>query len=98
MHAHDVEIVDVSEHHVKTPVDLPPPVVHWLREHTVHDLKMLLLEMHSAGEDITAYAPVLSELERMEKEWKLSGALPAHCEEDLNPLEYVDVEMKEALA
>jgi hypothetical protein len=97
MHAHDVEVVEVSNHHAKLPVNLPVPVLHWLREHTVHDLKVLLLEMHTAGEDITDYAPALSELERLEREWKMSGDVPA-SEEDLNPLEYVEEEINEAFA
>lgn len=97
MIAQHVEIVDFAEHAAKLPVEIPAPVVHWLREHDVHDLKKLLLEMHSDGEDITEYAEVLSELEHLAKIEKLSGELPAKVDDDTNPLEYVDEEIEEAL-
>jgi hypothetical protein len=96
---HVVEIVDLSSKHAeKMPVHLSGWMIHWLREHDVRDLKNLLLEMHSDGEDITGYVPILQELEALEKKLKLSGDLPARTEEDLDPLAYVEEEMKEALA
>jgi len=99
VHSRVVEIVDLSsKHNEKLPVHLSGWMIHWLREHDVRDLKNLLLEMHSDGEDITEYVPILDELEALEKRLKLCGDLPAMTEEDLNPLEYVEEEMKEAMA
>ena len=94
----EVEIVDVSSKwRVKMPVTMPTDIVHWLREHSVKDLKNLLLEMHSAGEDITDYVPILEELEAEEKRLRLEGVLHEN-DEDTDPLEYVEQEMKEALS
>ena len=94
----EVKITDMSSKwHVRLPVKMPADVVHWLREHSVKDLKMLLLEMHSAGEDISEYVPVLEELECEEKKLRLSGVLHEN-DEDTDPLEYVDVEMKAAFS
>lgn len=98
MSAHDTEIVDIADdHRLKVPVKLTPEVVHWLRGHDLHDLKKMMLEMHSAGEDITEYAAMLQELEKLQKALKLHGDLPA-TEEELDPEEYVEAEMREALA
>jgi hypothetical protein len=94
----DIGVVDVSSRwNVKLPVEMPLDIVHWLREHSVRDLKKLLLEMHSAGEDITEYVPVLEELEAEEKKLKFSGDLKAR-DGELDVLEYIDEEMREALA
>ena len=95
MHTHDIDIVDVSEHHVKLPIEIPISIVHWLREHDLKDLKKMLLEMHNDGEDITQYSMVLEELEQLQRTMKLKGDIPAY-EDELNPNQYVEEEIEEA--
>lgn len=90
--------MDVSEHRVEFYCEIPVPVIKWVKEHTVHDLRALLLEMHEDGEDITEYAPMVEELEHLEKKWKLEGELPARTEADTDPLDYVEKELESAFA
>jgi hypothetical protein len=62
MNTQELKIKDVSGNGAETFVTIPAPIVHWLREHDLRDLKGLLLEMHSAGEDITEYSQVLEDV------------------------------------